>query len=98
MNHIVKGRSTTTNVLGPEEAYALLKKAYPGKVAHGGRCCDFGKFYAFFMVDKSAENSENLITGIFADAVDKKTGKVFIYDVTSNVPALNKAKGIQLGT
>lgn len=97
MSYLVKSHRTTTNVLAPEEAYALLKKAYPGKVAHEGKCCDFGKFYAFFMVDKSAEDSENLVTGIYADAVDKKTGKVFMYDVTSDVSALSKAKGIQLG-
>lgn len=51
---------------------------------------DFGGFYTF----DSAEPGE--LTGTEFPAVNKENGKVFLYDITSNGPAYQKAKTITL--
>lgn len=66
--------------MSPQEAYKIIQKKYPvGKVLS---CLDFGTFYGFDIAP--AGEGKGYRSGPFVDAVDKKTGKVSIYNITSN--------------
>lgn len=66
--------------MSPQEAYKIIQKKYPvGKVLS---CLDFGAFYGFDVAPIGESNGYR--SGPFLDAVDKKTGKVSMYDITTD--------------
>lgn len=80
-------------LLTPQKAYSILKSKFPEKVVKG--CVDFPAFYAFYMVKKEFAQ-EKLISTQFVDAVDKKTGRVFDYDIFSDMSAYRNARNVDV--
>lgn len=83
----------TRGFLTPKKAYAILKTHFPEKVVKG--CVEFSTFYGFYMVAQELENEE-LITGRFVDAVDKKSGRIFSYDIFGDMNAYRNARNINV--
>lgn len=79
--------------LTPQKAYSILKSKFPEKVVKG--CVEFPAFYGFYMVEREFAQ-EKLISTQFVDAVDKKTGKVFEYDIFSDMSAYRLARNIDV--
>lgn len=80
----------------PEYAYKLLSKIKPAYDVGG--CLDFGKFYVFCLIPFYNIGDETYDSGTVFDAVDKRTGKIFEYDLTSDPDAYNNAKEIDIKT
>lgn len=59
-------------------------------------CLDFGKFFLFIMGRLDLGPEERCFTGTVFDAVDKKTGRCYKYDITTNPSAYQKAKRIDI--
>lgn len=79
-----------------EEAYKILSKEYPMMKVRS--CLDFESFFAFCLAPLNIKDSDEYMTGTCMEAVDKKTGKVFIYDFTSDFDAYERAKEIKVKT
>ncbi len=79
----------------PQKAYTILKMQRPNKVAKA--CVEFSNFYAFYMIEKELFH-EPLISSRFVDAVDKKSGKTFEYDMFSDMNAYRNARNINVRT
>lgn len=79
-----------------EEAYKILSKEYPTMRVRS--CLDFGSFFAFCLAPINVKDTDDYMTGTCLDAVDKKTGRTFIYDITSNFDAYERAKEIKVKT
>lgn len=54
-------------------------------------CMDYGDFYVFTLAPLYVKDSDEYVTGVIFPAVDKKTGKVFEYDITSDLDAFDNA-------
>ena len=78
------------------DAYKILSKEYP--LMRVRTCLDFGSFFAFCLAPLYVSNSDNYEVGTCLEAVDKKTGKVFIYDILSDVDAYENAKEVIVKT
>lgn len=76
----------------PGEALEILQKENPTMYARS--CLDFGSFYLFTMVPAGLEDEDEYMTGRIFPAVDKKTGKVFDYDITTDLDAFDEADKI----
>lgn len=79
-----------------EEAYKILSKEYPLMKVRS--CLDFGTFFVFCLAPLDVKETDEYMTGTCMEAVDKKTGKVFIYDITSDFDAYERAKEIKVKT
>lgn len=66
----------------------ILKKSPLLKVR---ACMDYGKFYVFTLAPLYVKDSDEYVTGVIFPAVDKKTGKIFDYDITTDLDAFDKA-------
>ncbi len=60
-------------------------KANDGQIIH--TAWDFGSFYLFSTAPRSIPRSQKYETGTIFTAVDKKTGRVYDYDITEDVDA-----------
>lgn len=78
----------------PQEAYNILYKHYP--LSRVNACLDYGNFYVFSLIPADIPTGETYYTGTIFDAVDKRTGKVFKYDITSNIDAYENAKNVSV--
>lgn len=76
-------------------AYKLVKPEHPDDVLTF--CKDFGNFYVFGFVPKGVD-PEGYFGGTFYDAVNKKTGEYFMYDILSDPKAWLNSKKIDLKT
>lgn len=81
-------------MITPEQAYKNVKKVYP--VSKLIRCLDFGSFYLFVL--GPIGDSEPALIGHIFNSVDKRTGKVFLYDVLSDLDAYERSKIIPVKT
>lgn len=54
-------------------------------------CMDYGDFFVFTLAPLYVKNSDYYVTGRIFPAVDKRTGKVFEYDITSDFDAFENA-------
>lgn len=83
-------------MLSPEEAYEIAKQEheFPKLLS----CLDFGNFYLFSFAPLLMNTSDGYLTGTTFDAVDKKTGKYFLYDISENMELYEKAKEIKIKT
>lgn len=79
-----------------EEAYKILSKSFPLARVRG--CLDYGKFFAFSLAPIYVSDDQEYITGTTLTAVDKKTGRVFDYDITSDIRAYERAKKVEVKT
>lgn len=78
------------------EAYKLLCKSYPLSKVRG--CLDYGKFYVFSLAPMDVPDDKRYYTGTIFPAVDKKTGRIFEYDITNDISAYNRAKTVKVKT
>lgn len=78
------------------EAYKILSKEHP--LMRVRSCLDFGAFYGFFLAPMNVEDDEDYAVGTCMEAVDKKTGNMFIYDITSDLDAYDRAKVVEVQT
>lgn len=76
------------------DAYEILRKDFP--LSKVRTCLDFKTFFAFFLVPLDIGNSETYLFGTMIDAVDKKTGKTFKYDLSSDYDAYERAKPVEI--
>lgn len=77
-----------------QKAYSILSKDYPAHKILG--CLDFGSFFVFSLCPLDKISDETYYTGTIMDAVDKKTGKTFKYDLTDNIEAYQNAKEVEV--
>lgn len=82
--------------MSPQEAFKVIEKEYP--LCKVRTCLDFGRFYLFSIAPMHVSENDKYYTGTAFDAVDKKTGSHFIYDITTNLAAYEKAKELAVDT
>lgn len=75
-----------------EECMKRVCKKYKGLYPRS--CVDFGKFYLFSMAPFHITDDDTYDTGRILPAVRKSDGKVFEYDITSDLDAFEAAKKI----
>lgn len=78
------------------EAYNILSKKKP--LMRVRSCLDFGNFFAFFLAPLSISDDESYMAGTCMDAIDKKTGRTFIYDITTDYDAYERATPVKVKT
>lgn len=79
-----------------EEAYKILSIEHP--MMRIRSCLDFGSFFAFCLAPINVKDTDEYMIGTCMDAVDKKTGRTFIYDITTDYQAYEKAKEVKVKT
>lgn len=67
---------------------AILKEGVPTRVH---TAWDFGDFFLFSLAPMDVKEGERYDTGTVFTAVDKKTGQLFEYDITSDLDAFDNA-------
>lgn len=67
---------------------ALLNEGVPSKVH---TAWDFGDFFLFSLAPMDVKENEQYDTGTVFTAVDKKSGRLFEYDITSDLDAFENA-------
>lgn len=72
-----------------EEAVDIIQKKNPLLTIRA--CTDYGKFFVFTLAPLYIKNDDDYVTGRIFPAVDKKTGKIFHYDITSDLEAFENA-------
>lgn len=78
------------------EAYDIAKQKYD--FARLMCSLEFDSFYLFSFAPLFMDTTTGYYTGTEFDAVDKKDGRTFLYDITSDPDAFEKAKPIQIKT
>lgn len=82
--------------MGPQEAFAIIEKEYP--LCKLRSCLDFGTFFVFSITPMYVKDDDTYYSGTEFDAIDKRTGRHFFYDITSDFAAYQKAKEIPIDT
>lgn len=77
-----------------QEAFDIIRKQKPLVKVRG--CLDYGTFYVFCLAPIYVNDDEEYSTGTVMDAVDKKTGRVFMYDISSDIDAYERAKTVNV--
>lgn len=77
-------------------AYEIAKQKY--QVSKLLSCLDFGSFYLFSFAPLFENTNEGYLTGTTFDAVDKTTGVLYEYDISSDIDAFDRAKEIKVET
>lgn len=72
-----------------DKAVSIIRKRYPLLVIRA--CSEYDKFYLFTLAPVYIKDSDEYVTGTVFPAVDKKTGKIFQYDITSDYDAFEKS-------
>lgn len=87
-------------MLTPNEAYLrLLKSRYNSLLFMKCRSClDFGSFYSFCVAPMDVNDEDDYFTGTVFESVNKTTGEIFDYDITSDLDAYEKAKVLSVDT
>lgn len=80
--------------MSPQEAYNVIIKKYPGNKVRD--CFDFETFYLFNLVPINIPDNQTYLVGKIFDVVDKKTGKISKYDITSDINAYERAKRVEI--
>lgn len=76
----------------------LIKEKHPFELVKCRSCLDFGSFYVFCLAPLDVKDSDEYLTGTIFESVDKKTGRVFEYDITSDIDAYDRAKNVSVTT
>lgn len=84
----------------PNEAFKKIVKAnYNSSPFMKCRAClDFGAFYVFCIAPMDVADDGDYFTGTVFDAIDKKTGRIFEYDITDDSDAYDMAKPVSVDT
>ncbi len=83
-------------MITPEAAYDVIKKKYDlPKILS---CLEFDNFYLFSVAPALVNTSNGYFTGTTFDAIDKKSGKHFYYDISTDLDAFENAKSITIST
>lgn len=72
-----------------DQAVAIIQKKNPLLTIRA--CTDYGDFFVFTLAPLYIKDTDNYVTGRIFPAVDKKTGKIFHYDITSDLDAFENA-------
>lgn len=83
-------------MIDAKRAYEILSKEKPVSKVAG--CLDFGDFYVFALVPFYEPNDETFIIGTVMDSVDKNSGQIGLYDITSDINAYENAKVVDVDT
>lgn len=83
---------------GSEAFDILIKNSYRTSLVRCRSCLDFGTFYLFCVAPMDVKDSDDYLTGTIYECVDKKTGRIFEYDITSDIDAYDRAKEIKIDT
>lgn len=75
-------------------AYTKIRKRHP--LSYVTQCAEFPKFYLFMMRPYRVGPNEPYYTGTQFDAVDKTTGRIFLYNITEDPAAYKAAKWIEV--
>lgn len=78
----------------PQEALIHVVRKTGAGVPH--TIWDFGSFYLFAMAPADQPKDESYDIGTVMTAVDKANGRVYDYDITSNLGAFENAKVITI--
>lgn len=57
-------------------------------------CLEFEKFFLFTLAPLYISSDDDYVTGRIFPAVDKKTGRIFQYDLTSDYETFEQAKKV----
>ena len=78
------------------KAYRILAERDPlSKVRW---CLDYGGFFVFCLAPIYIDDNKQYYCGTVMDAVDKKTGRVFQYDILSEPLAYERATEVKVDT
>lgn len=104
VENIFKRNSCTKKTISVKDACIIAKKASVNKKII--ECLDYGEFYVFTMVPETVPDNLDLhdekiteypiYVGLVCTAVRKRNGKVFWYDIASDLEAYKSAKPIPL--
>lgn len=72
-----------------KEAVRIIRKKHPLLTVRA--CTDYGAFFVFTLSPLYIKKTDDYVTGRVFPAVDKKTGEVFQYDITSDFNAFENA-------
>lgn len=72
-----------------DEAVEIIRKRNP--LLRIRSCLDFGKFYLFTLAPLYIGENDDYVTGTIFPAVDKRTGKIFQYDIMTDFDAYKNA-------
>ena len=78
------------------EAYEILSKTNPGMRVRTR--LDFGPFFGFCLAPFDVKDDEQYDIGTCLDAVDKKTGRVFIHNILDDLDAYEKSIEVKVTT
>lgn len=81
-------------MLSAEECYKIASKEL--KINNIRGCMDLGSFYIFSLAPINVSDNENYVTGTVFDAVDKRTGKMFPFDITSDIGLYMNGKPVKI--
>lgn len=81
-------------MINQDEAYLIVKNNHPGEILSS--CLDFKSFYLFIFRSIESKSDEEVFSGTEFDAVDKKTNKVFRYDITSDPDAFFNSEEVKV--
>lgn len=79
-----------------EECYAIARKSHIGMKLSA--CLDFGKFYGFTFSPYKSYGRDVYATGPYMVAVDKETGNLSYYNITSDSELYSKARKVDVST
>lgn len=104
VDNIIKRNSCTKKTISVKDACIIAKKASVNKKIIG--CLDYGEFYVFTMIPETVPDNLDLFDeklteypiyiGLGRTAVRKRNGKVFWYNIASDLEAYKSAKPIPL--
>lgn len=75
-----------------DEAIDIIRKKNPLLTIQS--CLDFGEFYTFVLVPLYVEDVDTYVTGTIFPSVYKKSGRIFQYDITTDLNAFENAKKV----
>lgn len=83
-------------MVNAKQAYEKIKKDYP--ISKLLACVEFGDFFLFNFAPMLENTDDGYYTGTEFPIVNKKTGEISLYDITSDVDAYESAKPVKIET
>lgn len=84
------------NNLTAQDAYSIIHEKYPTEKVRS--CLEYDDFFLFVMAPLYVLDSESYCPGTVFDAVDKRTGRMFEYDITTDIDAYDRAANVKIDT
>lgn len=75
-----------------EKAVSIIQKKNP--ILKIRSCSEYDNFFLFSLAPLDVADGDTYVTGTVFPAVDKKTGRVFEYDILSDYDAFEKSKRV----